>query len=277
MEMWIAILPDETDLSAEDLYRKGLSRVDPTSRAKITKFYRKADAWRCLLGRLLPRQLLKQRDVASDDIRFDATSAGKPFLSHPVLDPPIAYNIAHDSSLVVMAFQRNARDSLEIGADVMRVALPKGVTLSSFINILTEQLSPSELKNLRETEATDPAVTLQTLFWLWTLKEAYTKTLGLGLGFDFSRITFDVRNDIVYVDEVPLSGFEFVLLELDVLLGRDTGRYQGVAARRMGDEAGEGDVPSTIVRRSVVFKEQHDWMKFWDAADLVENCDILVI
>jgi hypothetical protein len=64
---------------------------------------------------------------------------------HPVLDPPIAYNIAHDSSLVVMAFQRNARNSLEIGADVMRVALPKGVTLSSFIDILTEQVRSSRI------------------------------------------------------------------------------------------------------------------------------------
>jgi 4'-phosphopantetheinyl transferase len=141
---------------------------------------------------------------------------------------------------------------------------------------LSQQLSPPELKNLRETEAADSAVTLQTLFWFWTLKEAYTKTLGLGLGFDFSRITFDVRNDVIYIDEAPLRGFEFVLFELDVLLGRDVGRYQGVAARRIGDEAGEGNVPSTIVRRSVVFKEQQDWIKFWDAADLVENCDILI-
>lgn len=27
---------------------------------------------------------------------------------------------------------------------------------------------------------------------LWTLKEAYTKALGLGLGFDFSRIEFQL-------------------------------------------------------------------------------------
>ena len=86
--------------------------------------------------------------------------------------------------------------------------------------------------------------------------------LGLGLGFNFSRITFDVLNDAIYVDNAPLCGFEFVLFELDldfsegVRAGAD--RYQGVVVRRIkigSDDGGAENVPSTIMRRSVMFKE----------------------
>lgn len=147
-----------------------------------------------------------------------------------------------------------------------------------------------ELKDLRASSTQDATVTLQNLFWLWTVKEAYTKTLGLGLGFNFSRITFDVHNDVIYVDEAPLCGFQFVLFELDLdgQLGGGVGvgRYQGVAVRRIGGDGndvggGVRNVPSTIVRRSVMFKEpreqqtQQDWIKFWNASDLVERSDIL--
>ena len=271
---------------------------------------------------------------------------------HPILDPPIAYNIAHDDSLVAIAFQLNACDSLDVGVDVMRVALPKGLSLAGFIDILSDQvcpftssffvsifkaslllfylyctfctertyghrvvvkkilhpphasdfftpthyvqLSPLELKNLHRTDINPEeasTATLQTLFWLWTVKEAYTKTLGLGLGFNFSRITFDARSDAIYVDDAPLCGFEFVLFGLDLDssegVGAGAGRYQGVAVRRIesgSDDVGAENVPSTIVRRSVMFKKQQqqrqqqqdeDWIKFWSAADLVERCDIL--
>lgn len=46
------------------------------------------------------------------------------------------------------------------------------------------------------------------------MKEAYTKALGIGLGFDFSRIEFDVKGDIVRVDgEVP-QGWTFHKFEI---------------------------------------------------------------
>lgn len=41
------------------------------------------------------------------------------------------------------------------------------------------------------------------------MKEAYTKALGLGLGFDFSRIEFDVVANRVWVDGQVPQGWIF--------------------------------------------------------------------
>jgi 4'-phosphopantetheinyl transferase len=67
-------------------------------------------------------------------------------------------------------------------------------------------------------------------YWIWTLKEAYTKALGYGLGFDFRRIEYNVWADEVKVDGGRLQGWCFRKFKLSV--GEDT--YQGVAAEFVG-------------------------------------------
>lgn len=43
------------------------------------------------------------------------------------------------------------------------------------------------------------------LFKLWTLKEAYTKALGHGLGFDMTKIEYDFAVNMLQVDDLPLT------------------------------------------------------------------------
>jgi 4'-phosphopantetheinyl transferase len=43
---------------------------------------------------------------------------------------------------------------------------------------------------------------------MWTVKEAYTKALGEGIGYDFARIEYDVVNHTVKVDGVIPQGWE---------------------------------------------------------------------
>jgi 4'-phosphopantetheinyl transferase len=61
---------------------------------------------------------------------------------------------------------------------------------------------------------------------MWTMKEAYTKALGMGLGFDFSRIEYDVEVDVLRVDGAVPSGWHFDKFVLQD--GPDI--YQGVVA-----------------------------------------------
>jgi len=65
---------------------------------------------------------------------------------------------------------------------------------------------------------------------MWTLKEAYTKALGLGLGFDFRRVEFDVLNLIVRVDSQIPQGWNFSMFVIED--GEDF--YQGVVAEYVG-------------------------------------------
>ena len=71
---------------------------------------------------------------------------------------------------------------------------------------------------------------LRKFFWIWTLKEAYTKALGLGLGFDFRRVEFDVEENVVRVDEEILAGWRFSKFIIND--GEDL--YEGVVAEYVG-------------------------------------------
>lgn len=97
---------------------------------------------------------------------------------------------------------------------------------------------------------------LRRFFWMWTLKEAYTKALGLGLGFDFSRIEFDVVNKVVRVDRAVPEGWAFRMFV--IADGQDV--YEGVVAQYVG----EG--PTTVVH-----EETNDWLTVQDAVTFTEN------
>ncbi|KAF8322203.1 hypothetical protein DL93DRAFT_2129801 [Clavulina sp. PMI_390] len=251
MELWIAKVPDG---DSDELYQRGLAAVNDESRARIGRFFRRPDAWRCLLGRLLARHL---REHLQSEITFATTSAGKPYIENNRDDNPIAYNVAHDNSFVVLAadFHATSPAVSAIGVDVMKCVLPRSLTLPGFVEILTDQLSPAERVALRQphpllsSNITSPTL-LQHIFWLWTVKEALTKCLGLGLGFDFSRISLDIfaaveayesQTPPLLIDGAPLRGYELTLMEIASPTGDDT--YQCVIAKRTFTASEPSDEP----------------------------------
>ena len=95
---------------------------------------------------------------------------------------------------------------------------------------------------------------------MWTLKEAYTKALGLGLGFDFRRVEFDVVNLIVRVDGQIPQGWRFSMFVIED--GEDL--YQGVVAEHLGGTSTE------VVNESM----KPDWLTIHDAVPFTEHAVI---
>jgi hypothetical protein len=108
------------------------------------------------------------------------------------------------------------------------------------------QLTPYEKETLSPTPAVSSSESLYHFYLIWTLKEAYTKALGLGLGFDFKRIEYDKVKNRVKVDGVILKGWTFDIFRVPDPQGKEggTGGYIGVAAKCVGGKR------EAVVRRS---------------------------
>ncbi|KAF9046040.1 4'-phosphopantetheinyl transferase [Hymenopellis radicata] len=253
MKTWI--VKYEPAAVSDQLYEGGLALVDEESAIRIRKL---KPAIGSLIGRLLPRVMLKEHGVAPKDMAFGVTAARKPYITTPGIDPPLAFNVSHDNGLIAMAFGNGAHGppSFSLGVDVMKVRIPGRDTLASFIDTMEDQLTNLERRSLSSVPHDEA---LKLFFWIWTMKEAYTKALGLGLGFDFRRVEYDAASETVRVDgSIPLG---WAFHKFTTYLGEDL--YQGVVAERVDEEA-ETKVYSEL--------EPHPWLFSHDAAAFVERC-----
>lgn len=95
-------------------------------------------------------------------------------------------------------------------------------------------------------------------FWMWTLKEAYTKALGVGLGFDFRRVEFYPHQRVVKVDGDVLTGWKFKMFTLT----HKQDLYQGVVANNVG---------GTSAAEVLLMNEDTDWITIEDAVPFIKT------
>jgi 4'-phosphopantetheinyl transferase len=116
-------------------------------------------------------------------------------------------------------------------------------------------LTPVEINALFQTVSQYES--LRQFFWIWTLKEAYSKALGLGLGFDFRRIEYNVLQNTVKVDGVAPKGWQFSKFEF----GDMSDAYQGIVA-----EFVDGDDTTFLSRPQVEWVVQYKAEEFMQLA-----------
>lgn len=165
-EVWYAWTAACTAPALQAAYNALLA---PDERAACARFATGALRDEYRLTRALCRTTLSRyADVAPADWRFRRNEYGRPEIAAPAEALPLRFNLSHGRGLVACVITRTA----DAGVDVERTAVPAPLDLVAAYFSSEEQ---------RALQALPPAQRDARFFWLWTLKEAYLKALGLGL------------------------------------------------------------------------------------------------
>jgi phosphopantetheinyl transferase len=192
-------------------FERGLSLVSECEAERIKKYYQKKDSKSSLIGRLLLNLMAQYTlQLRCSDILWLRSDTKKPYISPKTLEKlpqkfdNFSYNISHSGYWVVAASELD----IPIGIDVTDFGIRPNCkvdfdaeaeedinvyfpTVRKFIDGFNGIFSPSEqiyMKSLRSECSEDQLLEFSRI---WTVKESYAKTHGVGLGLDISNISCD--------------------------------------------------------------------------------------
>ncbi|GBG31077.1 L-aminoadipate-semialdehyde dehydrogenase-phosphopantetheinyl transferase [Hondaea fermentalgiana] len=203
----------------EDAVRAKLEEgLQPEEKERVRKFRFEVDRNRALAGRVMTREMAaKMLSVAPAMIVLQRTEMGKPFVAQP--DPgSFSFNLSHHGDWVVLM----AHPSRCVGVDIMKYEDPKGSrSIEDFFTTMRSSFTPGEWERIRLGDKDDAlgSAHLQRFYKYWSLKEAYLKAIGIGIGFGLQRASFflDETSGLAKLDldGVRDTKFTFRLSELD--------------------------------------------------------------
>ncbi|HUD49648.1 MAG TPA: 4'-phosphopantetheinyl transferase superfamily protein [Candidatus Baltobacteraceae bacterium] len=177
VDLWYYFYETTSD---PDLHRAqaALMTVEESERHQRLRFER--DRRQFVATRALVRTVLSNyTSVAPGAWRFAASPHGKPHIDQPRVKPPIYFNLANTSGLVVCAVSV-AHEA--IGVDVERIDREIEIEL-----LAEKNFSEREFRTLRALPASEQQ---RQFFAYWTLKESYIKALGVGLALPLDQFSF---------------------------------------------------------------------------------------
>jgi 4'-phosphopantetheinyl transferase len=149
---------------AENTYLRMLSTVSIEKKKKLSKFIRKKDVLRSLLGEWLLRwAMCKKHSIDNSQIKIRRGEYGKPFLQNNI----IHFNISHSEEWVICAISDSP-----IGIDIEKI-VPINTEIGKRFFSKKEYLELFKKKDEKEK--------LEYFYRIWTLKESFIKAEGLGL------------------------------------------------------------------------------------------------
>mmetsp|Transcript_4766 Transcript_4766/g.14137 ORF Transcript_4766/g.14137 Transcript_4766/m.14137 type:complete len:782 (-) Transcript_4766:51-2396(-) len=173
--------------------------ADEADRAKVMRFVFEKDRKLALGSRLLQRFCVREvLGLADHEVVIDRTPQKKPFIvwndaaSNAARSkglPNLNFNVTHHGSVVALACE----PVCVVGVDVMKEDERAGSPLEDLFNSFTEYFSDEEWRTIRGAGGVEAQ--RAEFYRHWSLKEAYVKAEGRGLGVDLTTISFTLRPD----------------------------------------------------------------------------------
>jgi 4'-phosphopantetheinyl transferase len=162
-----------------------LSWLSLEERNRYKIFTSKQQANQYLLARALLRSQLSQQmpSVLPNEWVFTVDSYGKPRLADEFFQLKFRFNLSHSENLVVLAMSEGA----DLGVDVECIHRPV-----FSMSLARRYFAKSELADLRR--LTEP-LQVKRIAQLWTLKESYLKSNGLGVRVPLDKLEFRFEGD----------------------------------------------------------------------------------
>ncbi|WP_329572828.1 4'-phosphopantetheinyl transferase family protein [Kitasatospora sp. NBC_01266] len=186
--------------------------LDEQERGNANRFLFERDRRQYLVAHTLVRRALAlEVGVAEADLVFWRSSRGRPFLRPLPGGPPrgsahLDFNLSHASGYNLLGIVRGHR----VGVDVERLDRDPQT-----IDTIVRTFTPQEQSWVAGAAPGHPRT--RRALRLWTLKEAYSKARGLGLGLPFDEFSFTLAEDRVLDFRPPADdlGRQWRFLELE--------------------------------------------------------------
>ncbi|KZO92215.1 hypothetical protein CALVIDRAFT_601719 [Calocera viscosa TUFC12733] len=170
---------------------------------------------------------------AHGELKFEKTVRGKPYLAHPIIDPPILFNISHDNSLITLGYSRPPGNGSHcIGVDCMKLAIRSDETPRMFVEVINDQLTIGERASLQRPMPDQQLI--ERAFIIWTIKEAFIKAIGEGMAFDLQQIDCRLDQGEVWIHGAPSPEWEFRLWAVEIVEAGKNARYAVVSCEWVG-------------------------------------------
>ena len=177
IHLWYA---DQADFNDEELESIILHWLTVDEKKRYRRYYFDRQRNQFLLSRMVLRSVLSRYSrLPPSRWKFNENSHGKPTIDPSQQQCPLFFNISHSSGRIVLAIGKLNF----IGVDIERNDKSRRM-----LQIANRYFSKDELEALKALPAAEQLV---RFYDLWTLKEAYIKARGVGLGIALRSFSFD--------------------------------------------------------------------------------------
>jgi 4'-phosphopantetheinyl transferase len=167
--------------------------LDPAEQTKAAGFRFERDRRAYVAAHALVRSMLARRlGCPGTALRFAVGPYGKPELAMERAGPPLRFSLSHTHGLLAVAV--TGRHAVGVDAEAID---PDRLDP----DLASRIFAPAEVAQLRHLAT---AAATDATFAFWTLKEAFTKAIGLGLNHPFDAVAFTL--DPLAVHLSPASG-----------------------------------------------------------------------